>query len=59
LRAYAITKARHKVRKSAAQVWIEADVTELPMPDESREKNCRNLLKRAKEFQAKKAHFSG
>jgi hypothetical protein len=57
LRAYAITKARHKVRKSAAQVWIEADVTELPMPDESSGKNCQKFTQAGEGIPSQKDAF--
>jgi hypothetical protein len=35
------------------------DVTELPRVEEDEVRDCQVLLKRAEEFQGKKAHFPG
>ncbi len=37
----------------------EKDVTKLSNLDGNKARNCRDLLKGSKEFQGKKAHFSG
>jgi hypothetical protein len=37
----------------------ENDVTKLPMRAEGVARNCRDLLKRAEEFQSEEAHFAG
>ena len=59
LRAYAITKARNRVRKRrgfVAHLELCNKITHGTRPGTAR--NCQGLLERTKEFQAKEAHLA-